>query len=110
MKVVWDKGDVTAQDVVDALAIERNWRPQTVKTLLSRLAKKGALSCTADGRRFIYSAKVSRDAVVKSESRSFLSRVFDGAITPAVVHVLKLGALSKTEIDELKKTLDREAK
>jgi BlaI family penicillinase repressor len=110
MKVVWETGEATAQDVVDALAVERNWRPQTVKTLLSRLVKKGAVSCEADGRRFIYRASVSRDAVVKSESRSFLSRVFDGAITPAVVHFLKLGALSKDEIEQLKKTLDREAK
>ena len=110
MKVLWDRGEAGAQEVTEALATERNWRPQTVKTLLNRLVKKGAAAYAEEGRRFIYRPKVSRDAVVKAESRSFLSRVFDGAVTPALVHFLKLGNLSKSDIEELKKTLDREAK
>jgi BlaI family penicillinase repressor len=72
--------------------------------------KKGAVAYAEEGRRFIYRAKVSRDAVVKAESRSFLARVFDGAVTPALVHFLKLGNLSPADIDELKKTLEREAR
>src|SRR6266576_371036 len=110
MKVLWDRGQAAAQDVTEALAVERNWRPQTVKTLLNRLVKKGAVAYVEEGRRFIYRPRVSRDAVVKAESRSFISRVFDGAVTPALVHFLKLGNLSKDDIAELKKTLEREAK
>jgi len=110
MKVLWDKGEAGAQEVTQALVVERNWRPQTVKTLLNRLVKKGAVAYAEEGRRFIYRPKISRDAVIKAESRSFLSRVFDGAVTPALVHFLKLGNLSKEDIEELKKTLDREAR
>jgi len=110
MKVLWDQGQAGAQEVTEALAVERNWRPQTVKTLLIRLVKKGAPAYTTEGRRFIYRPRVSRDAVVKAESRSFLSRVFDGAVTPALLHFLKLGNLTRNDIEELKKTLEREAK
>src|SRR5258706_4425654 len=110
MKVLWERGQAGAQEVTEALVVERNWRPQTVTTLLNRLVKKGAVAYVEEGRRFIYQPKVSRDAVVKAESRSFISRVFDGAVTPALVHFLKLGNLSKNDIEELKKTLEREAK
>jgi BlaI family penicillinase repressor len=110
IKVLWDRGEAGAQEVTEALAVGRNWRPQTVKTLLNRLVKKGAVAYVEDGRRFIYRPKVSRDAVARAESRSFLSRVFDGAVTPALVHFMKLGNLSKADIDELKRTLDRETK
>ena len=110
MKVLWDRGQASAQDVTEALAVERNWRPQTVKTLLNRLVKKGAVAYAEEGRRFIYRTRVSRDAVVKAESRSFLARVFDGAVTPALVHFLKLGNLSPADVEELKKTLEREAR
>jgi BlaI family penicillinase repressor len=110
MKVLWDRGQAAAQDVTEALAVERNWRPQTVKTLLNRLVKKGAVAYAEEGRRFIYRAKVSREQAVKSESRSFLSRVFDGAVTPALVHFLKAGNLSKAEIEELKAALERETR
>ena len=110
IKVLWDRGEASAQDVTEALAVGRNWRPQTVKTLLNRLVKKGAVAYAEEGRRFIYRPKVSRDAVVRAESRSFLSRVFDGAVTPALVHFLKLGNLSSADIEELKQALDRETK
>ena len=110
IKVLWDRGEASAQDVTEALAVGRNWRPQTVKTLLNRLVKKGAVAYAEEGRRFIYRPKVSRDAVARAESRSFLSRVFDGAVTPALVHFLKLGNLSSADIEELKRTLDRETK
>jgi BlaI family penicillinase repressor len=110
MKVLWDRGEAAAQEVTEALAVERNWRPQTVKTLLNRLVKKGAAAYAEEGRRFIYRPKVSRDAVERAESRSFLSRVFDGAVTPALVHFVKLGNLSKQDVEELKKALDREVR
>jgi BlaI family penicillinase repressor len=110
MKVLWERGEAGAQEVTEALAVERNWRPQTVKTLLNRLVKKGAVAYAEEGRRFIYRPNVARDAVERAASRSFLTRVFDGAVTPAVVHFLKLGQLSPADIEELKRTLDRETR
>ena len=107
MKVLWDRGQATAQDVVDALAASRNWSPQTVKTLLKRLTEKGAAAHQPEGRRFIYRPVVSRDAAVGSESRTFLARVFDGAVTPALMHLLQLGRLTPDDIRQLKKTLDQ---
>lgn len=110
MKVLWDRGPSAAQDVIDALAVDRDWRPQTVKTLLARLVKKGAARVEEDGRRFIYKSACSRDAVARAESRTFLRRVFDGALAPALIHLVKAGNLSRADVDELKRMLEREAK
>ena len=107
MKVLWDKGQASAQEVVDALADSKSWSPQTVKTLLKRLTEKGAVAYQADGRKFIYRAAVAREAAEKSESRTFLARVFDGAVTPALMHLLELGHLTPDDIRQLKKTLDK---
>ena len=41
MKVVWDHEPIAASDVADKLAAEREWHPQTVKTMLTRLVGKG---------------------------------------------------------------------
>ncbi len=109
MKVLWDRREASAQDVADALAASRNWSPQTVKTLLNRLTKKGAATYQAQGRKFIYRPAIPRDAAQKSESRSFLTRVFDGAVTPALMHLLKLGRLTREDIEQLKRTLDEKA-
>src|SRR3954447_12726735 len=120
MKVVWDHGPLTAGEVVRRLAAERRWSPRTVKTLLSRLVKKGAAEVRVEeadaasgtpgsgGRRFLYRARVSREACVRSESRSFLSRVFDGSVAPALLHFLEAGKLTKDEIRLLRETLRKE--
>jgi BlaI family penicillinase repressor len=108
MKVVWEEGPLTAGDVVKHVAREKKWRPRTIKTLLGRLVRKGAVAMQADGKRFIYKARVTREACRRHESRSFLSRVFDGAVAPALVHFIKHAELSQSEIDELKRILEQE--
>ena len=110
MKEVWDHGPLTAGDVVDKVAAEHEWAPRTIKTLLNRLVKKGAVAVEVDGRRYLYRAKVNREACVRKETRSFLSRVFNGAVGPAVVHFIEQGKLTPDEIRQLRETLDREAR
>jgi len=110
MKAVWDHGSLTAGDVVEKVSAEHEWAPRTIKTLLNRLVKKGAVGVEVDGRRYLYRAKVNREACVRKETRSFLSRVFNGAVAPAVVHFIEQGKLTPDEIRQLKETLDREAK
>src|SRR5688572_5718317 len=110
MKVVWDHGPLTSGDVVKRLADEKHWKPRTVKTLLSRLVQKGAVAAAEDDGRFTYTAKVARDLLARREAKSFLSRVFDGAVAPALVHLIQESELSQEQIRELKKVLEREAR
>jgi|SRR5690349_14858019 len=110
MKAVWDGGPLSAGEVVQRVASDKNWKPRTIKTLLNRLVKKGAVAFEIEGRRYIYRARIARDAVVRRETRSFLSRVFDGAAAPAIVHFLEQGRLTPDEIRQLKETLDREGR
>ena len=59
MQVLWERGPQTANDVVSALSGEVNWKPRTVKTLISRLVAKGAVKVTEEGYRYRYSAAVA---------------------------------------------------
>src|SRR3954451_20592470 len=108
MKAVWDGQPTPASGVVDRLGREQGWAPRTVKTMLARLVDKGALGYEVDGKRFLYRAKVRREACVRHESRSFLSRVFGGAVAPAVVHLLTHSNLTQDELDELRRILEGE--
>jgi BlaI family transcriptional regulator, penicillinase repressor len=107
MEVIWAAlADRTASDVVDALADRRSRSPRTVKTLLSRLVKKGALAFEADGNRYLYRAKVRREDCVRAESRSFLSRVFAGSAGEMLCRFVDEAQLSAEEIERLRKLLD----
>src|SRR5262245_48488023 len=110
IKVLWDRGPVTAGQVVEALADRTNWRPRTIKTLLARLVRKGAVRCDVHEKRHVYRAAVTRQAAARREVRSFLSRVFDGALVPAVVTFLRESDLSARDAQQLREILDREGK
>ena len=108
MKTLWDHGPLTSGQIVQKLEGGQDWRPRTIKTLLARLVRKKAVTAKQVDKRVLYSAKVQRDALVQRETRSFLARVFDGAVTPALVHFLREADLSQDQIDELKQILDQE--
>src|ERR1051325_1011542 len=105
MNVIWARGPSTAAQVVDALAGKQRWSPRTVKTLLGRLLRKGALGHKAEGNRYVYFARVTRGACVGHESRSFLARVFDGDATSALVHLARAGKLTEPQLRQLREVL-----
>ena len=106
IKALWDGGAMTAGQVVEALASSRDWKPRTVKTLLSRLVRKGAVRCDVQDKRHLYRAAITRNVATRREARSFLSRVFDGALVPAVVTFLKESERSSADLARLRKILD----
>jgi BlaI family penicillinase repressor len=108
MKIVWREGSVTANSIADELSPRENWSPKTVKTLIARLVKKGALSFKADGKTYIYSAAAKKEDCVAEEAESFLNRVFDGALSPMLAHFAKSKPLSKEDITALKQLLNEE--
>jgi BlaI family transcriptional regulator, penicillinase repressor len=110
MQVLWEKGPQTANDVVGALAGEVQWKPRTVKTLISRLVKKGAVQFEAEGMRYRYSAAVPESECIRSETKSFVRRVYQGAMKPALAAFLENADLSPQEIKELQEILAQKRK
>lgn len=105
LAVLWQNGTATAEDVVAALAEPRNWQESTVKTLLGRLLKKGAVRAQKDGRRFIYSPTLAREEWLSRESESLLNRLYGGRVAPLVAHFSRHRKLSKRDIRELKRLI-----
>lgn len=106
MNLVWDSQPISSGEVIDELAAANQWSPATVKTMLHRLVKKGALSHELDGKRYIYRANVRKHDCVRRASRSFLDRVFGGETAPALLHLVKNAKLTTAEVAELKALLD----
>ncbi len=106
MKVLWASAPQTGNQVVDALADSSAWSPKTIKTLLNRLVKKKALGFEKQGRSYSYYPLVREEDCARAETRSFLKRVYGGALQPMLASFLEDERLSPEEIDELKRILD----
>ena len=103
MQVLWKRSPLAADEVFAALAGRQDWQEATVKTLLGRLLKKGAISAEREGRRFLYAPLLRREDWLQQESESLLDRLFGGRLAPMVAHFSERRKLSKKDIAELKK-------
>jgi len=106
MNVLWHApAPLMASDIVDQLAASKTWSPRTIKTLLNRLIKKGALEFETQGKCYLYRPAVQRDRCVRAATRSFLSRVFAGSAGPMLIHFVTHTDLSAAEVEELQRLL-----
>ncbi len=106
MSLIWETQPTEASDVIAALARANQWSDATVKTMLHRLFKKGALSTEPIGKKYRYCAAVKRSECVRQASRSFLAKVFGGHAAPALLYLVKASKLTTTEVEQLRELLD----
>jgi BlaI family transcriptional regulator, penicillinase repressor len=106
MEVLWRTSPVSTEDVVAALKNRQDWQEPTIKTLLNRLLKKGAVSAQREGRRYLYSPLLQRDQWLASESKGLLDRLFGGRVAPLVAHFSKQRKLTRKDIADLKRLIE----
>lgn len=105
MKIIWRNSPITAEQITHLLPDEIGWSDQTVRTFINRLLKKRAIGFEKEGRSYKYHPLVSEEECIKSESQSFLKRVFGGAAHMMVTNFLDEIDLSDKEIQHLQKIL-----
>lgn len=102
MGVLWEHGPATAEEIHARLAPQESWQESTVKTLLNRLLKKGAISAEAEGRRYRYAARIDQSEWMIEASSHLLDRLFQGRIAPLVAHFSEHGKLTAADLAELR--------
>jgi BlaI family transcriptional regulator, penicillinase repressor len=110
MSLLWERAPAAASDLITQLQAKRGWSSRTIRTLLDRLVKKGALGFEVDGKRYLYSPRVTMNSCVRKESQSFLRRVFGGEPASMLIHLVKTTRLSPDQIQELKRILSEKEK
>lgn len=110
MKVIWERSPLTANEIIETLKNETDWSPKTIRTLIHRLVEKGAVEVNQEGRLNTFKPIVAEEECVRAETKSFLKRIYGGAMKPFLVNFLKEEPLSRTEIEELKSILDEKVK
>lgn len=106
MQALWEASPLTAEEVFAAVAPGQGWQEPTVKTLLNRLLRKGAISAEREGRRFHYSPVLRREQWLRQESEGLVDRLFGGRVAPLVAQFTAQGKLSKKDLAELRQLLE----
>jgi BlaI family penicillinase repressor len=102
MEALWRKSPLTAEQIISTVGPENGWAPATVKTLITRLLKKKAISGAKEADGYCYRPLVARAQYVQSESQGLLDRLFKGEVAPLVAHFAENRRLSAKDVKQLK--------
>ncbi len=105
MKTLWKTNPLTSEEIIDTLSLKMSWSKQTIKTFITRLIKKGVIGFKKDGRIYNYYPLISERDCMKFENKSFIKKVYDGALNILFSSFLEEENLSIDEIEELEKIL-----
>jgi BlaI family penicillinase repressor len=103
MKVMWNDSPITAMEIIKELTKITDWKPNTIKTFINRLLKKGAIGYEKSGKEYNYYPLIEETDFVKSESRLFLKRIFDGSLKPMLITMVENEDLTLEDMEDLKR-------
>jgi predicted transcriptional regulator len=105
MEALWRKAPLTPEEIITATAKPNGWGAGTVRTLITRLLRKGALAGARQDGGYFYRPLISRADYVQSESQTLLDRLFAGQVAPLVTHFVTRQKLTGADIKKLKKLI-----
>jgi len=108
MRVLWARGEASVADVAAALAARRDLAHTTVATVLSRLAKRGAVAARREGRQLLYQATVSESGVRRSMVAGLIHSLFGGDPRALMAHLVQQREVGADDLAEIKALLAKQ--
>ena len=107
MLVVWELGECTSGDVIEAFRRRRELAASTLRNVLANLRAKGYLApIPSVGRGFLLRPTVERETVARRTLKSILSSLFEGSPKQAIAYLLDDTRISEGDLNEIKKRID----
>jgi predicted transcriptional regulator len=107
MSKLWDLGEGTVRDVLDAIAEGRRLAYTSAATILRILEQKQFVTSTRQGKTFTYRPALSKDSYQLRTLRNLSEKLFDNTPASLVARLVDDNDLSEEELDEIRALLDR---
>ena len=108
LQVFWQHNHASAPDVHKVIIKTKNVTYSTVKTIIDRLEKKGAIvRVDQQGRTILYAASDSADSMRKPMLDNFINKVFGGNSRLLMNHLLENESLTQADLDYLNAVVNK---
>ncbi len=106
MEVIWERGEISAREMREALSQTRKVARNTVRTLLERMEEKGWLVHREQDRTFLYSAARPREETVGRKVIEMINQVCGGSPEALMTAILDYRGLTPLELKRIRSLLD----
>jgi predicted transcriptional regulator len=108
LRALWEAGPATIRVLTDRLYPNGGTSEYaTVQKLLERLEGKGHVARRSEGRQNVFRATVRREELVARRLRDTADQLCDGSLTPLITQLVSAGRLSREELRELRRVVER---
>jgi BlaI family transcriptional regulator, penicillinase repressor len=107
MRVLWERGASTVQQVLDSIRQKPPLAYNSVLTTIRILEKKGYVGHSKDGRAHVYVPLVQKEDASRSEIRRLVSRFFGNSHQNLVLNLLEDQGIGVDDLRRLRKMLNR---
>jgi predicted transcriptional regulator len=107
MKILWERGESTVNELTDALPRKSALAYSSVLTTVRILERKGYVKHRKEGRAFYYTAVIAEEEASQSEVRHVLSRFFGNSRERLVLSLLGDKGVTPDELERLKEAIAR---
>ena len=105
LRVLWEQGGATVQELKDALESTRPLAYTTVLSTLQRMEEKGYVTHDVDGMTYVYRPSVEQYESTRGVVRDFVSRFFEGAPEMLLTGLLDKDKLTSAEMRHLRNVI-----
>lgn len=109
MQILWEIGSGSINDIIARMK-EPKPKYTTVATFVKILENKEFVEHKSQGKGFIYSPKVERDAYAGRHLSSILSTYFSGSLSQLVNFFTQREQISLSEMDQILEIMQRSKK
>ena len=110
MNALWKKSPATAREIMEQLPGDVEWAYTTIKTMLSRLVAKEAVSEHKRSNVSFFEPLIARDNAQKNVFIDLFDKVLDGTIEPLMLYLIEEKKLSKKQQEKLILMLEKARK
>jgi len=107
LSILWNLKKASVQDMCDNLPPKRQIAYATVQTLLRRLEKKGYIAHEIKGKSHLFYPVLKKESVINRTIGDFVERLFGGDPVPMLQHLAKHGKITKEDVKDLNKLINK---
>jgi len=107
---LWENNEMTVKEVQGSIQDLQDKAYTTIQTYLERMVKYKYLKKRKRGSINFYYPVIDRESILKQETTSFLSKIFNGSVSNLAAFLLSTDNISKEDLKKLKSILAEEEK
>lgn len=101
LRIVWDRGTATSEEVRVELEAEQSLKDSTIRTILRRLEEKGYATHTVEGRTYRYAATAPPEAIAAGAVRQVIDQFCRGSVENLLVGMVESQVISPEKLAQL---------